>query len=69
MTNGQFTIQQAGPFSAKGAASFQPGAKPQEQRAPKDRGLKARAHRRAFGSGFQPLGIFGLITQACIFVA
>ena len=49
--------------SANGAASFQPGATPRERRAPRDRGLKARANRRAVGSGFQPLGIFGLVTQ------
>ncbi len=49
--------------SANGAASFQPGAKPQERRAPRNRGLKARANRPAVGSGFQPLGIFGLVTQ------
>jgi hypothetical protein len=56
--------------SANGAASFQPGATPQERRAPRYRGLKARANRRAVGWGFQPLGIFGLVTQGqCAFSA
>ena len=63
MTNRSHTIQQAGPFSANGAASFQPGATPQERRAARDRGLKARANLRAVGSGFQPLGFWGHETQ------
>ena len=36
---------------------------PQERRAPRDRGLKARANRRAVGSGFQPSWFWGHETQ------
>ena len=63
MTKGWHTIQETRPFSANGAASFQPGTTPQVRRSHRDRGLKARANRRSVESGFQPLGIFGLITQ------
>ena len=54
--------------SANGAASFQPGATPQERRSPRCRGPKARSNCRAVGSGFQPLGILWLVTQGlCVF--
>jgi hypothetical protein len=63
MKNGWHTIQEASRFSANGAASFQPGATPQERRAVRDRGLKARANGRAVGSGFQPSWFWGHETQ------
>src|SRR5439155_17462546 len=63
MTNGWHTIQKASRFSANGAASFQPGATPQVRRAPRDRGLKARANRREVRSGFQPSWFWGHETQ------
>ena len=49
--------------SAKGAASSQPGATPQEQCPPPRQGLKARVNGRAVGPGFQPSWIGETITQ------
>src|SRR5205823_4168105 len=49
--------------SANGAALFQPGATPQECRSARCRGLKARSNFRAVGSGFQPMGILGRVTE------
>ena len=49
--------------SANGAATYQPGAAPQELRFAGPRGLKARSIRRGFGPGFQPLGWFATDTQ------
>ncbi len=49
--------------SAKGAISYQPGATPQEQCPPPRQGLKARAIPRADGSGLQPSGMGGTVTQ------
>ena len=49
--------------SANGAASYQPGATPQEQCPPTRQGLKARANGRADGPGFQPSAICETVTQ------
>ena len=49
--------------SANGAASYQPGATPQEQCPPPRQGLKARAKGRAVGPGFQPSWIGETVTQ------
>ena len=49
--------------SANGAASYQPGATPQEQCPPSRQGLKARANGRADGPGFPPSGICETVTQ------
>ena len=49
--------------SANSAASYQPGATPQEQCPPTRQGLKARANGRADGPGFQPSWIGETMTQ------
>jgi len=49
--------------SANGAASYQPGATPQEQCLPTRQGLKARANGRADAPGFQPSWICKTVTQ------
>ena len=49
--------------SANGAAPYQPGATPQENRTPQNSGLKARANPCAVVSGFQPSWISETVTQ------
>jgi len=49
--------------STKGAASYQPGATPQEPHSPGNLGLKARANLRALGRGFQPPQLCATVTQ------
>ena len=49
--------------SANGAASYQPGATPQEQCPPSRQGLKVRAIPRADGPGLQPSWICETVTQ------
>ena len=49
--------------SANGAASYQPGATPQEQCPPPRQGLKARPNRAKIGPGFQPSRICETVTQ------
>lgn len=52
--------------SANGAASYQPGATPQEQCPPTRQGLKARANGRADRPGFQPSWICETVTQGVV---
>ena len=49
--------------SANGAAPYQPGATPQENRTPQNSGLKARANPCAVVSGLQPSWICETVTQ------
>jgi hypothetical protein len=49
--------------SAKGAASCQPGATPQEHPPQNCRGLKARANLGAIRSGLQPSRVLGSVSQ------
>ena len=58
---GAMAVAQIG--SANGAASYQPGATPQEQCPPPRQGLKARPNRAKIGPGFQPSRICETVTQ------